>query len=225
VWLIGDMNRSGNAPIPRSDAIDKWHYFPVSSRLVREDGTLWVTFVNQHIADLNQAVKSVPNRSTVTFEEPDGLEVLYEVGSFEGNFFRSMLLIFVWLVPLAALGLFAGSFLSFPVGALLCSSVLIASALSDFVWESLYWVREHPNPQQDPLDYFSWIFKPFINLIIYAVPQLGRYSPVDLLADGRVIPWSYVAEGAGMMVLVQGAAYLLLAIVIFSRRELAEAQV
>jgi len=225
VWLIGDLSEPGNGPIPRTDSINQWHYFPVSSRLVRPDGTLWVTFVNRPIDELNQAVSQGQNRSTVAFEEPDGLEVLYEVGSFEGNFVRSMLLIFAWLMPLAALGLFAGSFLSFPVGSLLCSSVLVASALADFVRESLYWVSERPNPQQDPLDYFSWMFKPFIQAVIHGVPQLGRYSPIDLLADGRVITWGSVAAGVGMMVLLQAALYLVLSIVIFSRRELAEVTV
>ncbi|MBN1345532.1 MAG: ABC transporter permease [Phycisphaerae bacterium] len=225
VWLLGDPISESALAIPRSDSIDQWHYFPFKRDVIGKDGTLKVTFVNRHLSDLNKAVPSRPSRSTVVFEEPDGLEILYEVGSFEGNFLRSMLLIFIWLMPLAALGLLAGSFLSFSVGALLCSAVLIASALSDFVWESLYWVREAPKLQQDPLDYFSWIFKPFIHLIINVVPSLGRYSPVDLLADGRVIEWLSVAQAFGMMVLVQAAIFLVLAIIIFTKRELAQVTV
>ncbi len=225
VWLIGNPAREDFMPIPRSDSIDQWHYFPVSANAVSKDGTLKITFVNRHPADLNQAVQRYPTRSTVVFEEPDGLEVLYEVSTFETNFFKSMLLIFLWLMPLAAIGLFAGSFLSFPVGALLCSSVLIASALSGFVWESLYWVRDRPNPAQDPLDYFSWIFKPFIMAIINGVPSLGRYNPIDLLADGRIITWWSVAEAFGIMVLVQGLIYLVLSVLIFTKRELAQVTV
>ena len=225
VWILGDPTKPEFAPIIRSDSMDQWHYFPISRGVVQADGTLRVTFVNRNVRDLNTATPSRQYRSTVTFEEPDGLEVMYEVSSFESNFLRSMLLILFWLMPLSALGLLAGSFLSFSVGALLCSSILVASALSDFVWESLYWVRERPNPQQDPLDYFSWIFKPLINLIINSVPNLGQYSPVDLLADGRVIPWSVVVEAFGMMVVVQAGIYLLLAIVIFWKRELAQVTV
>lgn len=225
VWLVGKDNQTGKNPIPRSDAIDQWHYFPVSSKLIEPDGSLWVTFVNRHIVDLNAPTLSVDVRSTVSFEEPDGLEILYEVGSFGGNLFRSMLLVFAWLVPLAALGLFAGSFLSFPVGALLCSSVLIASALSDFVWEAVYWTKDAPKASQDPLEYFSWLFRPFIQLIVNVVPQLGRYSPVDLLADGRVITWTSVLQASGMMILIQGVLYIVLATIIFSRRELADATV
>ncbi len=225
IWLIGSPSREGFRPLSRSDSIDQWHYFPIKRDVIAEDGTLSVTFVNRNLADLNRAVDSRKYTSTVTFEEPDGLEILYEVTSFERNFLRSMLLIFIWLMPLAALGLFAGSFLSFSVGALLCSSVLTASALSDFVWESLYWVRDRPNPQQDPLDYFSWIFKPLIQLIINGVPNLSQYSPVDLLADGRVIAWGTVAEAFGIMVLLQATIYLLLAILIFWKRELAQVTV
>lgn len=225
VWIVGNLAVEGNTPIPRSDSIDQWHYFPIRSNVVGEDGTLKVTFVNRHWVDFNQAVQRYPTNSTVVFEEPDGLEVLYEVSGFGINFAKSMLLIFLWLMPLAAIGLFAGSFLSFPVGALLCSSVLIASALSSFVWESLYWVQTKPNPAQDPLDYFSWLFKPFIMAIINGVPTLGQYNPIDLLADGRVIAWMSVAEAFGMMVLVQGLIYLVLSILIFTRRELAQVTV
>jgi len=225
VWIIGDPTKPQFAPVPRSDSMDQWHYFPIKRDVVRQDGTLRVTFVNRSIRDLNTATPPRNYRSTVAFEEPDGLEVLYEVASFESNFLRSMLLIFFWLMPLSALGLLAGSFLSFSVGALLCSSILIASALSGFVWESLYWVRQRPNPQQDPLDYFSWLFKPLINLIINSVPNLGQYSPVDLLADGRVIRWGVVIEGFGMMVVVLAGIYLSLAIVIFWKRELAQVTV
>jgi len=224
-WIVGDPREPGNAPIFRSDSIDQWHYFPVKSTVVGKDGKLQIAFVNRHPEDFNEAVSVGRNRSFVTFEEPDGLEVLYEVGSFEGNFFRSMLLIYAWLVPLAALGLFAGSFLSFSVAGLLCSAILIASALSDFVWESLYWVKDTPSIQQDPLDYFSYWFKPIIYAIIYSVPQLGQYSPVDLLADGRVITWLSVVQGAAVMILVQAAIYMVLSIVIFTRRELAEVTV
>jgi len=225
VWLVGDPARTANAQIPRSDSIDQWHYFPVTSNAVGKDGRLRVTFVNRHIADLYTAEPSREYKSTVSFEEPDGLEVLYEVTSFGGNFVRSSLLMLIWLMPLSALGLFAGSFLSFSVSALLCSSVLVASALRDFVWESLFWIQSTPNPQQDPLDYFSWIFKPFIQLIINGVPHLGKYSPIDLLADGRVIAWGSVAEAFGIMVVVQAGIYLLLTMLIFSKRELAQVTV
>ena len=63
--------------------------------------------------------------------------------------------------------------------------MLVTSALSDFVYTAIYYIREAPTPHQDPLDYFSWVFKPFIMLIINAVPSLDKYNPIDLLADGR----------------------------------------
>jgi len=225
VWLIGDPTKPGCIPIPRSDSIDQWHYFPIKSDVVEKDGTLRVTFVNRHAAYLYTVTTAPTNKSTVTFQEPNGLEVLYEVSSFESNFVRSMLLIFVWLVPLAALGLFAGSFLSFSVGALLCSSVLVTSALSDFVYTAIYYIREAPNPHQDPLDYFSWIFKPFIMLIINAVPSLDKYNPIDLLADGRAITWGSLGEAFAVMVLIQSVIYLVLAVLIFWKRELAQVTV
>lgn len=225
VWLIGNPASENYLVIPRSDAIDQWHYFPFSRKALSADGTLRVTFVNRHISDLNVAVPRRNYRATAIFEEPDGLEVLYEVGPYEGNLLRSMLLIYVWLMPLAGLGLLAGSFLSFGVAALLCASVLIASALSDFVWESLYWIREKPKLEQDPLDVFSWYFKPVINFIIDVVPSLGQYRPIELLADGRMIEWMSVAEAFGIMVGIQALLFVVLGMLIFTKREMAQVTV
>ena len=87
---------------------------------------LTVTFVNA-------------NNTALLFPLEEGMEVLYRQGGFGLNFARGLGIIFCWMALLAALGLAAASFLSFPVAAFLSLGVLtlalssgtIANAVSE----------------------------------------------------------------------------------------------
>ena len=65
------------------------------------------------------------NNTTLLFPLEDGMEVLYPEGGFALNFARGLGIIFCWMALLAALGLAAASFLSFPVAAFFSLAVLI----------------------------------------------------------------------------------------------------
>jgi len=71
------------------------------------EGKLMVKYINK------------PPRSSISIKSDD-VSVLYRVGDFTGNFIRAILLVFCQLIFLASLGVFLGSFLSFPVAALSC---------------------------------------------------------------------------------------------------------
>jgi hypothetical protein len=66
-----------------------------------------------------------PNDTSLLFPLEDGMEVLYPEGGFALNFARGLGIIFCWLALLAALGLMAASFLSFPVAAFFSLAVLV----------------------------------------------------------------------------------------------------
>ena len=75
-------------------------------------GVLTIIFVN-------------PNNTSLLFPLEDGMEVLYPEGGFALNFARGLGIIFCWMALLAALGLAAASFLSFPVAAFFSLAVLV----------------------------------------------------------------------------------------------------
>ena len=65
------------------------------------------------------------NQTALLFPLEDGLEVLYREGGFGLNFARGLGIIFCWMALLAALGLMAASFLSFPVAAFFSLAMLL----------------------------------------------------------------------------------------------------
>ena len=61
----------------------------------------------------------------MVFPLGEDMEVLYREGGFGLNFARGLGIIFCWMALLAALGLAAASFLSFPVAAFVSVAALI----------------------------------------------------------------------------------------------------
>ena len=66
-----------------------------------------------------------PNETALLFPLEDGMEVLYPEGGFALNFARGLGIIFCWMALLAALGLAAASFLSFPVATFFSLAMLV----------------------------------------------------------------------------------------------------
>ena len=65
------------------------------------------------------------NNTALLFPLEDGMEVLYPEGGFALNFARGLGIIFCWMALLAALGLAAASFLSFPVATFFSLAMLV----------------------------------------------------------------------------------------------------
>ena len=78
-----------------------------------------------------------PNNTALLFPLEDGMEVLYPEGGFALNFARGLGIIFCWMALLAALGLTAASFLSFPVAAFFSLAVLVVGLSSGTLAEAV----------------------------------------------------------------------------------------
>ena len=146
--------------------------FEVPGQVVARDGYLAVGFFNDPA-----------NNTVVIFPIEDGFEVLYKAGGFEANFLRAVALIFVKLVFMAALGIFAGSFLSFPVAVLLCLVVFLTGTVSGFVLESFGYLGSQ----------IGVVYEYSLKLLVQVLPQFDQISPTGFLVAGRLIPWSMVA--------------------------------
>ncbi len=105
LWQVG-VPESGKywrtEEAPMSLAPDTFHEFQIPADLFDDKGVLSIVFVN-------------PNQTALLFPLEDGMEVLYPESGFGLNFARGLGIIFCWMALLAALGLTAASFLSFPV--------------------------------------------------------------------------------------------------------------
>ncbi len=163
---------------------------------------------------------------TIYFEGTDGLQLLYRVGSFEGNYLGCVLLILMRLAFLAALGLFFSTFVSFPTASV---TVLLLYVLCSFKpdWLDVIGAKmEVYDPQLDPYGtagpYIRALLAPLLELLL---PDFTRYNGTSLLVDGFAIRAESVASAA-LRTLTYGLALLALpGWLIFYNREVAEVTV
>ena len=180
---------------------------PVPSRAVGKDGELVAQFFNR-----------TPSSLTILQED---VSVLCPAGGFAGNFFRVMVLILCQLMFLAALGVMAGSFLSFAVACLLAFGMLPFSLARGFLTEALA-LPKGGWTEADPLTAMGHIA---LKVMSVPLPDFASTNRGDALVDGMVVTWGEMAATGGFVLGVQTAVILAVACVVFTKRELARVQV
>jgi ABC-type transport system involved in multi-copper enzyme maturation permease subunit len=208
-WKVGDYRafKLGIKPdtpefaIDRKDKIRTFHEIEVPAGTITKDEYMAVAFLNYPRY----------NDTPVIFPA-DGLEVLYKADSFQANYLRAVIIIFLRLFFLACLGLFAGSFLSLPTAMLLCFIVYITGSISGFINESFSAL----SPGVDVIYNYT------IKIIIHLLPSFDTFNPTKFLVGARLISWELVGRIILFMGLLQSMVFLAAAIVIFSRREIAK---
>lgn len=161
-----------------------------------------------------------PERITMVFEDRDALEVLVPAGTFAGNMARGMVLIFMQLIFLCAVGMLFSSFVSMPValtGAFTVYMLMVVSGLAETVMGSMTAGRM-PETLGQAGHYARNLF---FQTLFTLVPSAERYSPVEPLSTGRFVPWSRVGSGILWVVLLRSGLCVLAASIVFSLRELA----
>lgn len=213
-WILGSPDTKAVELGPMSLAPDTFHEFEIPPNLLNTNGVLGVLFLNH-------------NPSALLFPLEDGMEVLYRQGGFAANYARGLLIIFCWMALLAAVGLAAASFLSFPVAAF-CSLAILTIGLSSGTLSTAVEYgtvgsvdEESGTSHGSALDV---VVIPAFKVALRLIQLVKGFSPVDALSTGRVITWSELGKAFGQIVLLMGGAFALFGIFVFSRRELAAAQ-
>ena len=119
-----------------------------------------------------------------------------------------------------ALGVLAGSFVSFPVACLICFTMLPFQISREFLIDAVR--PPHAEAERTVFNYISHYIVQGMNVLL---PDFARTSPSEWLVDGMNIPWMHVGETALWAFVVQTSILLLLACAIFHKRELARVQV
>jgi hypothetical protein len=215
LWQIGVPGKTLYQRLePMSLAPDTFHEFQIPANLFDDQGVLTVDFVN-------------PNDTSLLFPLADGMEVLYPEGGFALNFARGLGIIFCWMALLAALGLMAASFLTFPVAAFFSLAVVVMMLSSGTLAEAVdagtvvggngeTGVMGH-----SPLD---MVLIPLFKAFLTVINLVKVFSPVDALSSGRSISWTELGTAFGQIVLLLGGIIGGIGILLFNRRELATAQ-
>jgi len=215
LWQVGDPN-SANLwrSEPMSLAPDTFHEFQIPANLFDDKGVLTVLFINQ-------------NDTALLFPLEDGLEVLYPQGGFTLNFARGLGIIFCWMALLAALGLMAASFLTFPVAAFFSLAVLtigLSSGTLHEVVESGTVMGGNGETGVMGHSVVDAMLIPLFKGCLTVIKLVENFSPIDSLSSGRSISWSELGTAFGQIVLLPGGIIAVIGILLFNRRELATAQ-
>jgi len=213
-WQIGSPETGRVAFQNMNVAADSFSEFAVDPKLCDDKGQLRIRFINR-------------DTTTLLFPLEDGLEVLYREGGFGLNFARGLGVILCWLALLAALGLAAASFMSFPVAAFFSLS-LLAVALSSNTMSTVVAETGMPAEGQDPnavrVSQVDKVVVVFFKSILWVVNLAERFSPIDSLSTGRSITWGQLGLAGLMNVVVLGGMIGAIGMWVFTFRELATAQ-
>ncbi|HTD68234.1 MAG TPA: hypothetical protein VK846_17050 [Candidatus Limnocylindria bacterium] len=170
----------------------------------------------------------VQNRDSVALAVPreDGFEVLYREGGFALNFARALAIILFWLALLAAVGLAAASFLSFPVAAFVSLSFLVVAMSTGTLSSSvaagtITGVNEETGEAGKSV--LDIVLIPLFKGLLVIIKLVQGYSPIDSLSTGRSIAWETIGWAFAQIVLLLGGLAALFGIWMFNRRELAAA--
>lgn len=199
-------------------AVGRYHTvrFPVEA--VAKDKTLTVRFVNVNPFDEEPIFRNV-----IDFRASDEVEVLFQVGSFEGNLFRLIVINFCKLIFLAAVAILATTIFSFPVASLVSFTVYVLAGVRVFLAEALDFASH------DAATMFT-SFQEFavrsIGLVYYGaswlVPDFGKFDAVETFVNGRNVSLVWVLQAITELSLLRTLLILGLAMLLFHRREVAE---
>ena len=207
-WFAGDyqyIKYGTESKTPVYDRVHKhsvsnFHEIEIPAVVVPEHGHLAVAFQN------------APLNNTVIIFPPDGIEVLYKADTFTGNFIRVVLLILFRLIFLACLGISASTFLSFPVAMLLCLVLFSTACVSAFVIDSFNYMNEN----------VSVIYSYTIKWMVQLLPRFDKFNPTKFLVPAQLLSWSLLAKCAAVMVGIKALLLMVIALIIFSYREIAK---
>jgi hypothetical protein len=215
LWQIGDPEKGKYVRMnPMSLAPDTFHEFQIPPDMFDGNGVLTISFFN-------------PNDTSLLFPLDDGMEVLYPEGGFALNFVRGLGIIFCWMAVLAALGLMAASFLSFPVATFFALAMLLVVFSSGTLAEAVQSgsvAAGNEETGEVGHSVADFVLIPAFKGLLAVIHLVKSFSPVDSLSSGRCITWGELASAFAQIVLLVGGVFVVAGILLFNRRELATAQ-
>lgn len=222
-WRVGSEENHIDS-VRKHMAANTFHEVPVGftslgdgatiDDLLDKDGNLVVQFTNR-------------DELPVIFPLEDGLQVLYREGSFGLNYIRGLMIILFWLSLLAALGLAAASYMSFPVACFFTLGMLLVALSSGTIATTISEgtiMGVNRDTGQPISRTFDLILLPLFRVLLWLVTLVQGFSPVESLSTGRSITWGMLLRAFAQIVIVLGGLISVVGVILLNRRELATAQ-
>ena len=179
--------------------------FTFSSRVIGENGTVEVSFVNQD-----------ETAGRIYFSSKKGIGLLYPASHFYVNYVKGLLLIYVISCFLIVLALFSSTFLSFPVAIFLEIYILFLGIISNLIVSLGQLGNEILFGKQN---IWQKMLTLLLHLLFSIVPNFGDFTPLDYLSSGEMISWGLVGESVWDLLIVRGGPLMLLGFFIFRDRK------
>lgn len=212
-WVISPTPVPGSPDrieVLTKETMGDFHEIPIPARVAGPDGRVYIACGNMD-----------PRLVYVAFPAEEGVQLLYRAGTFEGNFVRTMLLMFVRLAFLSALALAAAAFLTFPVASLFVMFIfLCALSVNHFVALASPIGGTEDRPMFETPVFYRTVLK----AISAVIPNFGRYDGAGELATGRLVPWRLVVRGLVVVGALYGGVVMALGCLYFRGRELANVE-
>ncbi|MCC6679315.1 MAG: ABC transporter permease subunit [Phycisphaeraceae bacterium] len=240
VYLALRFNNRNDRVMTRKIGDGKYHVIEVPTELIDDKGDLSIEIYNPPREQIDGG-----SATTINFNTTDGLQLLYRVDSFEANLTRAMILLWLRLCFLGMLALATGTFLGFPVAALLATLICVAASGSSFLNQSLSDYAAFPKATVPLWDRLMFIPRGFIDFLqkgefwnafklivaligssfMKLVPGFSEFSPTQSIAYGLHLPFHLVGRAALWLGVIWTGATGIVAWLIFRARELARVQV
>ena len=190
------------------------HTFAVTSRVVGDDGTVEIRYANYD-----------EDRLTTLFPYVGGIEVMYPASGLLENFIRAGFVILCRLAFLAILGIFASTFLSFPVGVLLTLTVYIVGLLRFLLFSkmlpNLYLFGTSAQPPWANINRLDTFIRNTVGAFFMIFPNFSAYDVAPALSNGIFIETGAIFNAFFWLTFLRGGVLAFCAWLIFRRRQLA----
>ncbi len=206
--LLSDFKRT-------ADRIMDTHQFLVNAGRVIDEGKTMLLVANP---------ASIEAPILLSFQGDDALQILYRVDSFEMNYFKTVALIFMRLAFLAAIGVFFGVFVSFPVACMATFTVMLIGVMIPWWTAAMEMALDLPVSLSALGSAGKGIMTAFAIFLNVGFPNFIAYDGAADLIDGVYIAPRKVLVALAHTILYGGLLLLLPGWFIFARRQVAQAE-
>lgn len=213
VYKLTMMLSTSGQSVVRDTSLGTLHTWSIAPEYIDDDGVLRVRIFNGEIVTNGSGgLGIVPNENAIRIDD-EQFEVAFVAGSWQLNYLRGMLVLWIKLSALAMLGVYTGSFLSFSVASLVSFAAFALAEMSTFLAQSVeYYGVADSNGQ---LVWYKFITSNVAAAIGNALSFYANLNPTRDLISGYLIPWSAFATGIFALVAL---AVVMFALGVFAMR-------
>lgn len=197
---------------PGPFSADSFQEVSLPGELVNSEGVLLLAYRNYQ------------GDTGVQFDPKDGIEVLQKTEGFFPNYYRALLVILCRITVLAAVALMAGAAFSFPVASFTVAAIFFIGLITPWVIEAAGYFFS-PGMAKGATYQVKLVintaFRGFVWVLDVVMPHFGSFNPRPDLVSGKIVSWGFVAQAAAVNLFIKGAVAMLVAVYVYSRRELA----